>query len=150
MTFQVTAPPIPPGSPQVGTVIQPPTEDEISRFIHRQMYIIKSDEVLQHALESEAFQHDPNDPSNPTKKSRWLTDNGSAAKRYLKKDLEVIPDPSSDLFMVTMTAKNDLRRRALVNAIATVYMKKLQDDSSHEQERAPEQLGELLRSQGTK
>jgi capsular exopolysaccharide synthesis family protein len=145
VTFQVLPPPVPPGRT---TLMLPatPTQEEITRFIRRQMLYIKSEGIIERALQQDEFQHDYQNPTSSAK-SRWLSENVVQAKKRLREDMEITPVPTSDVFLISMTAKDNVEAARLVNAIARVYMDSLTNDAKQNTNKEIEELGEMVKNQ---
>ncbi len=100
------------------------TQEELTRFIRRQMLVIEGDSVLDLSLVSTAFQKDYHD-LNSGRKSQWLTDHSGNAKKSLQKDLEISPISNTDVFRITMTAGDPVESANIVNAVSGVYVEVL-------------------------
>jgi len=146
--FQVMPPPLPPGTSSNVQQVSP-SQEEITRFIRRQMIYIKSEGVLERSLQTDEFQHDFRDPTSGAK-SRWLSENVLQAKKRLKEDMDVTPIPTSDVFEINMTAKDKDEAARLVNAIARVYMDSLANDSKLNLSRDLEQLARFSKDRKRK
>ena len=91
----------------------------VSRFINSQVVLVRSPDVLQTALLTNAFQQSAKVPSE---KSSWLIAHSSDAMDYLRKDLVVAPIPHTNLFEVSMSWHDPQETADLVNAVSTVYL----------------------------
>src|SRR5207244_4238509 len=98
----------------------PLNQEEINRFIRRQNYYIRSEQIVDRVLQSDEFQHDPSDPSGE-KKSQWLAEHMGRARKSLMEDIEVTAIPDTDLFTIKVKSANPAEGARLVNAIARVY-----------------------------
>jgi polysaccharide biosynthesis transport protein len=100
--------------------------DQVQDFINGQVVIIRSPNILLSALQSDAFQQDPNDPNQ---KSSWLRANGDDPLDKLADALDVEPVPHSDVFTLSMSWHNAAETARLVNAVANEYMQYLSNQT---------------------
>ena len=143
VTFQVL-PPAPGVADKLSTTSeQLPSQEEINQFINRQAVYIKKDAVLNLALQSDAFQHDP----VTNQRSQWLTEHSKNPKRELGKALRVEPNVSAGLFTISMTTGDNVEVANLVNAVARVYMDQLSADNKENQSQRNQQLNDIVVTQ---
>jgi capsular exopolysaccharide synthesis family protein len=95
------------------------TDTGVSRFINSQVVLVTSPDVLQTALQTNAFQQSA---KNPAEKSSWLLAHSSDPMDDLQKDLNVEPIPHTNLFKISLSWHNPIETANLVNAVSTVYM----------------------------
>ncbi len=100
------------------------TDTGVSRFINSQVVLVTSPDVLQTALQTNAFQQSS---KNPSEKSSWLIAHSSDPLDYLQKDLDVAPIPHTNLFRVSLSWHNPQETADLVNAVSTVYLNYVRD-----------------------
>ena len=91
----------------------------VSRFINSQVVLVRSPDVLQTALQTNAFQQSAKIPSE---KSSWLTAHSTDPMDSLRKDLIVAPIPHTNLFEVSLSWHNPEETADLVNSVSTVYL----------------------------
>ncbi len=144
VTFQVL-PPAPgvaekvgSGSPEVA-----PSQDEIGQFINRQIIYIKSDAVMNQALQSDAFQRDP----VTGQRTRWLNEHSSNQKKELRKALSVDAKITAGVFTIGMTTDDNIEAANLVNAVARVYVDALTADNKENQSQRNQQLNDIVATQ---
>jgi capsular exopolysaccharide synthesis family protein len=120
-----------------------PSQEEISQFINRQALYIKKDAVLNLALQSDAFQHDP----VTNQRSQWLADHSKNPKVELRKALHVDPNVVAGVFTISMTTGDNVEVANLVNAVARVYMDQLSADNKENQSQRNQQLNDIVVTQ---
>ncbi|HTV47767.1 MAG TPA: polysaccharide biosynthesis tyrosine autokinase [Phycisphaerae bacterium] len=95
--------------------------DQVQDFINGQLVVVKSPNILQSALESDAFQHDYLHPDDPTRKSSWLTANLEDPLDSLSNALDVESIPHSDVFTLSMSWHDPVETARLINAVVDTY-----------------------------
>ncbi|HMD53931.1 MAG TPA: hypothetical protein VKJ65_05225, partial [Phycisphaerae bacterium] len=95
--------------------------DQVQDFINGQVVIIKSPNILQTALQNDAFQKDYLHPDDPNRKSSWLTANLDDPLDFLSDALDVEPVPHSDVFTLSMSWHDPVETSRLVNAVVDAY-----------------------------
>jgi succinoglycan biosynthesis transport protein ExoP len=144
VTFQVL-PPSPGVADKLASTTSElqPSQEEISQFINRQALYIKSDAVLNQALQSDAFQHDP----VTNRPSQWVQDHPKNTKRELRNALHVDPKVIAGVFTISMTTGDNVEVANLVNAVARVYTDQLSADNKENQSQRNQQLNDIVVTQ---
>ena len=119
VSFQVL--PVPESIAAKDHIEQTNSAEEITRFIRRQVLVIQSDDVLDQALLSDAFQTDYANKLSG-QKSHWLSENTKLPKNALRTEIDVNPIPNSDVFKVLMTTRDNTEAANIVNAVCDSYM----------------------------
>ncbi|HUO09585.1 MAG TPA: polysaccharide biosynthesis tyrosine autokinase [Phycisphaerae bacterium] len=119
------------------------SQEEVSQFIQRQLKYVMKDDVLQKAMDQDAFRNDP----VTGQPSRWMVEHPTDRKRYLRKDLVVEPFVNAGVFQLTMTASDPNEAARLVNVIAHTYEDSLRSDNSVNQSEQLQQLNKIVQQQ---
>ncbi|MGN6367204.1 MAG: GumC family protein [Phycisphaerae bacterium] len=119
------------------------TQEEVSQFIQRQLRYAMKDDVLQKAMDQDAFRTDP----ATGQPSRWMVEHPTDRKRYLRKDLVVEPYVNAGVFQFTMSCSDPVEAARLVNVIARTYEDSLRNDNNISQSEELQQLNKVVQQQ---
>ena len=119
------------------------SQEEVAQFIQRQLKYVMKDDVLQKAMDQDAFRTDP----SSGQPSRWMVQHPTDRKRYLRKDLVVEPFVNAGVFQLTMTCGDPFEAARLVNVIAHTYWDSLRSDNSMHQSESLQELNKIVGQQ---
>ncbi len=143
VAYQVLPPTIPLQSKADQFQSASDTQEEVGQFIQRQLKYVMKDDVLQKAMDQDAFRTDPGN-GQP---SRWMVQHPTDRKRYLRKDLLVEPFVNAGVFQLTMTCSDPGEAARLVNVIARTYEDSLRSDNTVNQSEQLQQLNKIVQQQ---
>jgi polysaccharide biosynthesis transport protein len=138
---------LPQQGPEVGngdkTALEILSPEEVTRFIARQKNLVKvdGDAIWEEVLKTDTFQFDYRDKDKPTRrKSAFMLANEANPKAALRKIVDVVAIPNTDLYHLTIRGRDPQEITEQVKAFALVYENFLKSRVNIEERKKLEEL----------